>query len=262
MRTALAALIFCIAAPALAQNASLLRPDTLRKEPFADAAAVSPLRTGDPVRIVERKGTWFLVEGAGKRGWLRALNLKPDAPAGLKREGVLALETGRQAQGGVSVPLAIRNAPIPGLAARLLADIYDARDKPRELKLSARRASDGSLSLDVQSPRPGYAYVFMAGNAGDALQCVFPNAAQPDNDLAAGKTVSLPSGSWKVNPEGPARLLAVVTDAPLDLLIPDKQADGPLFKVSVTDENHDALAAALSGGKPYGAAATTVPGRR
>jgi hypothetical protein len=261
MRIAFAVLLLA-AAPVFAQSAVLLRADTVRAEPFADAAAVAQAVAGDAVRVIERKGTWSRVEAAGKKGWLRALNLRPEGQAGLKREGVLALETGRQAQGGVSVPLAIRNVPIPGLAARLLDDVYESREKPRAVALSARRAADGTLALDVRSPRPGYAYVFMAANAGDTLQCLFPNAVEPDNDVAAGKPLVLPAGGWRVAPEGPVRLLAVVTDAPLDLVIEGKQAEGPLFKLAVTAENHDALAAALSGGAGYGAARAALTSPR
>jgi hypothetical protein len=252
MRIAIALLSLCAAAQAFAQSATLLRADALRAEPFADARAEAQVAAGDMVRIVERKGTWSLVEGAGKRGWVRGLNLKTDGAA-IKREGVLALETGRQAQGGVVVPLAIRQVSVPGSAARLIEDLFDGRDKPRAVRLGAKRAGDGSLTMDVVSPRAGYAYVFMATNAGDALQCLFPNTLQPDNDVAAGKVLALPAGGWK-GPEGPVRLLAIVTDAPLDLAIADKQADGPLFRLSVGAANRDALASALSGEAPYGAA--------
>ena len=257
MRIIFALLLLWVGVPAIAQTAVLLRADTLRAEPFNDAAPMAQVAAGDAVRLLERKGTWSQVDASGKKGWLRALNLRPEGTTGLKREGVLAQETGRQAQGGVSVPLAIRGAPIPripGIAARLLQDIYESRDKPRGVALAARRAADGTLALDVQSPRAGYAYVFMAGNAGDTLQCLFPNSDQPDNDVVAGKLLRLPAGGWRVGSDGPGRLLAVVTDSPLDLVIEGKQAEGPLFKLLVTAENRSALAAALSGGSGYGAA--------
>jgi hypothetical protein len=262
IRAAVALLALCASLQALAQSATLLRADTLRAEPFADAAAVASAAAGDALRIVERKGTWSLVESSGKRGWVRALNLKAEAASSLKREGVLALETGRQAQGGVTVPLAIRQVSVPGDAARLLEELFERRDKAQQLKVSATRAGDGSIALNVLSPRAGYAYVFMANNAGSTLQCVFPNLAQPDNDVRPGRSLALPAGGWKVAPEGAVRLLAVVTDAPLDLLIEDKQAEGPLFSMSVNADNKDALRKALTGGAAYAAAAATLPARR
>jgi hypothetical protein len=262
MRTLIAIFVALCAGHALAQSATLLRADTLRAEPFADAAPVVQAAAGDAVRMLERRGTWSQVEAAGKRGWVRGLNLRPEGTAGLKREGVLALETGRQAQGGVAVPLAIRNVQIPGPAARLLEDIQEGRDRARAIKLSARRAADGALSVELQSPRAGYAYVFMAPNAGDSLQCVFPNAVQPDNEVSAGKPVTLPSAGWRLAHEGAARVVAVVTDAPLDLLIADKQADGPLFKLSVSAENRESLGKALAGSAAYGAASAAVPARK
>jgi uncharacterized protein YgiM (DUF1202 family) len=245
------------AAPALAQTAVLLRADTLRTEPYADAAAVSQAAAGDAVRLLQRKGNWSQVEAGGKQGWLRALNLRSEGAAALKREGVLAMETGRKAQGGVSVPLAVRSIP-PGPAARLLDDIFEAREKPRTVELSARRAADGALTLDVQSPAAGYAYVFMAGATGETLQCLFPNAVQPDNDVAPGKALHLPAGGWRIGPEGAVRLLTVVTETPLDMVIEGKQAEGPLFKLSVTAANRAALRTALSGGGTYGAARAAI----
>jgi hypothetical protein len=235
----------------------------LRAEPFADAGAVAQAAAGDGVRVVERKGTWSMVEANGKRGWVRALNLKPEGTTGVRREGVLALETGRQAQGGVSVPLAVRGAPLPGAAAKLLAEIYEGRETSRTLRLSAKREADGSLTMELQpGSNRGYAYVFLAGVGGGDLQCLFPNAAQPDNEIAPGKTLALPAGGWQVSPDGAARLLAVVSDAPFDLMLPDKQVDGPLFHVTVSDSNRAALALALSGGRSYAAASASVSGKR
>src|SRR5437879_2718230 len=114
MRLAFILLLCALAAPAIAQTAVLLRADTLRAEPYADAAPVSPAAAGDAVRVLERRGSWSYVEAGGGKGWLRALNLRSEGAAALKREGVLAIETGRKAQGGVSVPLAVRSVKVPG----------------------------------------------------------------------------------------------------------------------------------------------------
>ena len=78
----------------------------------------------------------------------------------------------------------------------------------------------------------------MAPNAGGDLVCVFPNAAQPDNDLAAGKALSLPAGGWRVDPESAMRLIAVVSDTPLDLALEGKRAEGALFALSVGSDAH------------------------
>jgi uncharacterized protein YgiM (DUF1202 family) len=253
MKNLFAGLLLLAVAPAFAQNAVLLREDSLRTEPFADAKAVAKVAAGAAARVVERKGSWSLVESDGKKGWVRGLNLKIEGAAKQKAEGVLALETGRQAKGGVAVPLAIRAVPMYGPAATLMGELFDKRDASRTVKLAATPMKDGTLRLELQSPRQGYAYVFMAAARGDALQALFPNAAQPDNDLRAGRKLALPGRGWRVQPpEGKVSLLAIVTDAPLDLALPDKLADGPLFRVSVSDQNRGEIAAALGSGA-YGA---------
>ena len=102
------------AAQNAAQSAAVLRADTLRAEPFADAKAVAEVPAGGKLQLLERKGTWANAEYQGRRGWLRALNIKSDSAAPVRSEGVLALQTGRAAQGGgVAVPLAVRSGRPP-----------------------------------------------------------------------------------------------------------------------------------------------------
>jgi len=249
------------AGPSWAQNAVLVRADTLRAEPFADAGTVASVSAGENLRIVEQKGTWSLVELGSKRGWVRALNLKTAGAAPIKAEGVAALQTGRQAQGGISVPLAVRSLSIGGQAGQLFKQLADRRDVARPVRVSAGQSTDGSLRVSVDANGAGYAYVFSANDAGDSLQCLYPNAAQPDNEYAPGKPLSIAAaGPMR---EG-VRILAIVTDRPLDLALPDKEADGPLFRVPVSAANRGQLAAALSGGcagpncAGYGAAMAEV----
>ena len=128
-------------AAAAATGAAVLRADTLRAEPYADAKAVVEVPAGGKLQLLERKGTWANAEYQGRRGWLRALNLKADGAAAIKAEGVLALQTGRAAQGGgVAVPLAVRSARPPRHAAILLDDLYERRDASRALNFEIGRA--------------------------------------------------------------------------------------------------------------------------
>lgn len=261
MKTLFLIALVLAAGPSWAQTAVLVRADTLRAEPFADAGAVAPVSAGENLRIVEQKGTWSLVEVGSKRGWVRALNLKTVGAAPIKAEGVAALQTGRQAQGGISVPLAVRSLNTGGQAGQLFKQLFDRRDIARAVRVSAGQSADGSLRVSVDANSAGYAYVFSAGEAGDSLRCLFPNATQPDSDFSPGKPISIAATGQAR--EG-VRILAIVSDRPIDLALPDKEAEGPLFRVPVNAANRGQLAASLSGGcsgancMGYGAATAEV----
>jgi hypothetical protein len=270
MKAWLSVLLFLVCLPALAQNATLLREDTLRDEPFSDAKPLAKIGGGVSVRILERKGNWVSVEARAGRGWIRALNLKGDGPA-VRAEGVAALQTGREAKGGLAVPLAVRAIRVPGPAKRLLDELLGKRDATRVVTLSAQRGSEGELQLELASDRAGYAYVFLADSAAQGVQCVFPNAVQPDNEIVAMKTLALPGKGWRVDADerrGELALLVLIADTPLDLLTLDKQPEGPLFNVPVNADNQERVAAVLSGGctaracNTYAAASAVVEASR
>ncbi len=254
MRIGFALLLVLAAVPAFAQNAVLMRADTLRAEPFADAQVVVPAAAGQSLRVIEQKGTWSLVEANARRGWIRGLNLRLAGALPARAEGVAALQTGRQAKGGIAVPLAIRGIGTPGgPAARLLKDLFEKRDAGAAVRASAGQAAEGRMKVNIESNRSGYAYVFMIEAAGDSLQCLFPNAGQPDNEVSADKPMTF-SAELTANAAAHARervkLLTLVSPQPIDLVLPDKQVEGDSFRVRVTSENRTALAAALSGCAP------------
>ena len=258
MKRTLLMLLIMAASPAMAQTAVLLRADTLRAEPFADAKPVAQAAAGDSFRIVEQKATWSLVEKNGQRGWVRGLNLKSAGSAPVKAEGVAALQTGRQVQGGLAVPLAVRGIGPVGAASQMFKQLFDRRDRALPVRVSAGQSADGSLKVTLDSSRSGYAYVFLAGE-GNTIRCLYPNAAQPDADFAAGKTLSI-SDNVARDPAGRTRegvkVLALLTERPIDLALPDKEVEGALFQVRITAANNAQLATALSGG----CAAANCPG--
>ena len=248
----------CLPAAVIAQNvtqnaavpalgAAVLRADTLRAEPYADAKAVIEVPAGGKLQLLERKGTWANAEYQGRRGWLRALNLKADGAVPIKAEGVLSQQTGRAAQGGgVAVPLAVRSARPPRHAALLLDDLYDRRDASRALNFSARIAASGEIEFSLDSPRPGFAHVFSVDPAGRVLRCLYPNAASPDHDIAAGRALSFSTARADAGDRGAIRLLALVSDAPLELMLDEKEAEGAYFRLAVTEDNRPRLAQAIA----------------
>jgi len=251
MKIGIALLLALAAVPALAQNAVLMRADTLRAEPFADAQAVVQAAAGASLRVVEQKGTWSLVEANGRRGWVRGLNLRLAGALPARAGGVLALQTGRQVKGGIAVPLAIRGIGSPGgPASQLLTELFGKRDAGAAVRASAGQSADGDLKVNIESGRSGYAYVFMTGAAGDSLQCLFPNAGQPDNEVSAGKAMTISTAlvsDIEAHARDRVKILAVVSRQPIDLMLPDKRAEGDSFRVPVSSGNRSALAAALSG---------------
>lgn len=247
---------------AASPGATVLRADTLRVEPFADARPVAELPAGARLQLLERKGTWANAEYQGRRGWLRALNLRAEGAAALRTEGVLALQTGRAAQGGVAVPLAVRSGRPPRHALQLLDEVFERRDASRALNATGGYSAAGEIELSLDSPRAGHAQVFAVDAAGRVLRCLFPNANQPEDDIAAGRVLSLTLPRPDPADRGAIRLLAVVSDAPPDLVFEDKEPDGAYFRVAVTEDGRarigQALAGALGNGR-FAARSLTLP---
>lgn len=257
-------------------TATLLRAEAMRAEPFTDAEQVASLPPGARVALLERKGTWARVSSEGRAGWLRGLSLKADDARGLKAEGVLALATGREGRGGIAVPLGIR-APGPGPGLLVLEHVFQHRDKGRRVTLGTRmrdyRIGKDAIELALASEHGGFAYAFMVDRHAGLIHCLFPNADAPENELPARGTLRVPGAAAAFAPavpRGELVFLAVVADAPLDLLLPEKQITGPYFSVPATAENKDLLAAALGGSltpcanarcPDYGAASLVIDAR-
>ncbi|MES2298038.1 MAG: DUF4384 domain-containing protein [Pseudomonadota bacterium] len=90
------------------------------------------------------------------------------------------------------------------------------------LRLSSDQFRTGEpIAATVSATGGGYVYLYQLGTEGRVLSMVFPNAIDGANYLAPGSAMVLPRPNWRMMARGPAgvgHLLAVVTDAPLDLL--------------------------------------------
>ncbi len=115
-----------------------------------------------------------------------------------------------------------------------------------KLSLSAEQIKTGeSISAQVSTDAAGYVYLYQIETDGRGLSLVFPNAMDGANYAAAGTALTLPRPNWRMAARGPAgvgHMLAVVTQAPLDLVA--LQADTRQGKVVVSP--------------PYGAAMVTL----
>ena len=82
--------------------------------------------------------------------------------------------------------------------------------------------------LSITSARAGRFYVLIHDTDRE-VRVLFPNLLQPDNQIRAGQTVTLPPNGSEVpfgEPVGAARLVAVVSSTPLDLAAATKRVDG------------------------------------
>ena len=80
------------------------------------------------------------------------------------------------------------------------------------------------VAIQVKAPQPGYLYVFQLGTDGQSINLVFPNALDPQNNVATGETL-LPRQGWRISARGPAGVgyvLAVLAQTPQD--VPSLQA--------------------------------------
>lgn len=105
-----AALLLALSVSALAAPGSVLKPDTLRAQPFKDAQATGKVNKGDTVEILKKDGGWVQVKSAGGQGWLRSLNVRLGAPAagGSSAASLAALASGRAGTGKVVSTTGVR----------------------------------------------------------------------------------------------------------------------------------------------------------
>lgn len=91
---------------------------------------------------------------------------------------------------------------------------------PVSMSLNPATVTVGSLDLamTVRSARGGYLTLLQRGTDGKE-DILFPNALDPNNRIEADQPFTLPRAHWKLSatpPAGEGRLLAVVTERPLD----------------------------------------------
>ena len=105
-------LLLALLAPliAIADAGVALKDDTLRREPYAEAAATGTLKRNDKLNILEKKGAWVRVKSAGSSGWVRLLSVKRGSGGSNRNEvaGVLSVASGRAGTGQVVSTTGVR----------------------------------------------------------------------------------------------------------------------------------------------------------
>jgi len=89
------------------------------------------------------------------------------------------------------------------------------------------------LRFHVQSSQPGYLYLFLTGADATHLWLLFPNQADNDNRLEAGRDTVVPRGGWHITASGPPgidHVVALVTRYPMDLDSVGLRRDGDVHE--------------------------------
>ncbi len=142
-------------------------------------------------------------------------------------------------------------APLTG--AQALSQMFDQRDAKRKVTVSLAKTqlkiAQDTLEMSVQSDKPGYVYVALAGSDNKSVYMLFPNDLDQNNKIEAGQTLQLPRPNWRVKAGGPAgdnKLLVFVADGPRDLTQLGSSKVGP-FSSSLNDAQGRAKLGALMG---------------
>lgn len=157
----------------------------------------------------------------------------------------------------VAVAPAPSQAPVaapPALTGeQALRQMFEQRDAKRRVQVSLAKTQlkigQDVLDFSVQSDKPGFVYVALAGSDNKSVYMLFPNDLDQNNKIEAGQTLQLPRANWRVKAGGPAgndNLLVLVTDGPRDLTQLSGSKAGP-FVASLNDaDGRTRLGALLS----------------
>jgi Domain of unknown function (DUF4384) len=93
----------------------------------------------------------------------------------------------------------------------MLNEIFEGRNRGHSVTASVDKGE-----VRIGSARPGYVYVLAAGSDVAVLfvAVLFPNAADTNNHIRPGQTLTLPDSKWPTN----AQFLAIVSDEPRDFV--------------------------------------------
>lgn len=156
-------------------------------------------------------------------------------------------------------PPPVSAPPPPLTGAQALQQMFQQRDAKRQLQVTVAadklRIGRDNLAFSVQSDRPGYLYVAMAGSDNQSLYLLFPNDLDSDNRVERGKPLALPRSTWRVRASGPAgtnELMVMVADAPRDWAELSISKAGPFVKSLNDAAGRAALGALMTRSKAGG----------
>ncbi len=165
---------------------------------------------------------------------------------------------------GAAVPVVV--AQLTGEQA--LRQMFEQRDAKRSVRVvlpkNQLKIGQDTLDMAIQSNKPGYVYVALAGSDNKSLYMLFPNDLDQDNKIEAGQALQLPRANWRVKAGGPVginNLLIMVADGPRDVAALTTKA-GP-FVTSLNDaEGRAKLGALMSTSRLVTSQACQTPATR
>ena len=174
----------------------------------------------------------------------------------------VATETAKPPSAQLAAPTTAAAQPFS--ASRLLSDLqqtakgsFEVVAKPGKSEV---RISKDKLEFQIQSNKPGFAYVYLLNTVGE-LYLLFPNALDKRNRIESGSTLSLPKASWAMNADEPAgtdEFVVLVSEYERDLKASGIQHEGVFGQFSL--KILEALEAARGNGPPPLAGVVVCPG--
>ena len=106
---------------------TILKVDSLRLEPYADAKTIGNLNKDESVEILDKKGAWLQVKANNASGWVRILSVKRGSTSNKSNNsGIFDVANGRAGTGKVVSTTGIR-----GLSAE---ELKSAKFNDEEIK--------------------------------------------------------------------------------------------------------------------------------
>ena len=140
LNTLLAALLMLSGIAFAGEAGTVLKNDTLRKEPYADAKSVGTLKRNDKIEILAKKGAWLQIKAGKSTGWVRLLSVKRGTQGSSNEAaGILGLATGRSGTGQVVSTTGVR-----GLSEEELKGAQFNEEEMKQLEANTVSAEAGT----------------------------------------------------------------------------------------------------------------------
>lgn len=180
---------------------------------------------------------------------------KPPGPAAAPVPPAVAVSAAtkppRPVPAPTPAPVAVLPSPPALTGEQALRQMFEQRDAKRRVQVNLAKTQlkigQDALDFSVQSDKPGYVYVALAGSDNKSVYMLFPNDLDQNNKIEPGQTMQLPRANWRVKAGGPSgndNLLVLVTDGPRDLSQLSASKAGP-FVASLNDADGRAKLGAL-----------------
>jgi serine/threonine protein kinase len=216
-----------------------------------------------PLALIAAGAASLVIAAAG--AWWWSSNATPKPPA-LNPTGALPAGQPTVATAGTAKP-----PPVPATVA---AQPFSASQSLGTLLQTAKggfevsaksgksevRINKDKLEFQIQSNKPGFAYVYLLNTVGE-LYLLFPNALDKRNRIESGATLTLPKTSWAMNADGPPgtdEFVVLVSEYERDLKTSGIQYEGVFGQFSL--KILEALEAARGTGPPPLLGAPICPG--